>query len=144
MNTKLNIVTLIAIIAFVLPAFAFAGTIVVEGTIKGANAVMNNQAGPANSSDPLVAIERDFVLTTTGAHHFLTNVPRSVKVGLIGKHIKVIGKKRAKGIFVDRIESKDGSLLYSWDAEHYSGDSAHTVVGKGRYPRGWDPEVGYY
>ena len=138
MNTKRNIVTLIAIIAFVLPTVAFAGTVALEGTIKGANAVINDEAGPANSSDPLVGIEPDFVLTTSGAYHFLTNVPRSLKVALIGKDIRVIGKKRANGIFVDRVESKTGRLLYSWDAEHYDGKDRGPAI------RGWDPLVGYY
>ncbi len=138
MKAKLTIVTLIAIVACVLPAVAFAGTVTIEGTIKGANAVINNVPGPANSSDPLVAVERDFVLTTGDAYHFLTNVSRSLKVALIGKDIKVIGKKRAKGIFVDSIESKNGKLLYSWDAEHYDGEDRGPLIW------GWDPLVGYY
>jgi hypothetical protein len=127
MNTKLNIVALIAIMAFVLPAFASAGTVALEGTIKSANAVMYNQAA--------------FVLTTSGSNHFLSNVPISVKVGLVGKDIRVIGKKRAIGIFVDRIESENGRLLYSWDAEHWDGNGGG---GFKKYPRGWVPVVGYY
>lgn len=127
MNKKLNIVALIAIMALALPTFVFAKPMTFEGAIKSSNAVMYNQ--PA------------FVLTTSGSNHFLTNVPRSVKVGLIGKDIRVIGKKRAKGIFVDRIESENGRLLYSWDAEHWDGEGGG---GFKRYPRGWVPEVGYY
>ena len=78
------------------------------------------------------------VLTTGSAHHFLTNVPRTVKTGLIGKDVKVVGKKRTNGIFVDSIESKTGRLIYSWEAEHYDPDD------RGPFIRGWDPLVGYY
>jgi hypothetical protein len=131
MKTKLHIISLIAIVAIILPASAFAGVVTLEGVIKGAYAVIRGEVGPANSDDPLVAIERDFVLTTSSAYHFLTNVPRSRKVELIGKEIVVTGKKRAKGIFVDRIESKNGKLLYSRDAEHSPEDDRDLTITRG-------------
>ena len=119
MRIALSTIALLTMAALVLPASAFASQVVLEGTVKGANAVIQGEVGPESSTDPLVAIERDFVLTTGRSYYFLTNVSRARKIELIGKQLKVIGEKSPMGIFVERIESLDGKLLYSWERDRW-------------------------
>ncbi len=137
MNKKLNILTLIAIMTFIVPTIVYAdSTITLKGTIKGANTALYNLPGAESDSDPRAAAENDFVLSTTnGKNYFLTNVPRSVKVFNIGKDVVATAKKRTNGLWVDRFEVLENNkykLVWGWKAEH------------GINSDGYDGLLGYY
>ena len=90
-----------------LPAMLYAGQ--VSGTIQGYSCVTQGKACPIGKEDPLVAIERVFVLKTSGqAFYFIPNVDRAVLARHLLEEVRVIGElnKKYKSITAKEIKAK--------------------------------------
>ena len=69
----------------------------VEGTVQGYTCVTQGKVCPVGKEDPMVAVERVFVVLTAGGdYYFVLNVDRAVLARHIRKKIRVTGALKAK------------------------------------------------
>jgi len=117
-----KILTLASITAALFIAPASAET--VEGTIQGANCVINGINCAENRKDPHLCMERNFILVDEGGgYFFLPNLYRSVTEGCYKQHVRVTGTRRGKAIRVDTLDvQKAGEYHCIWDREKFEQD----------------------
>jgi len=114
---KKNFILSIIFSAFVLiPSWAMAGSI--EGTIQGYNCVTRGQVCPIDKEDPVIAVERVFVLLTdSGEYYFIPNLDRAILARHIGQKARVTGNidKKYKSIKAESLEvMKKGTWKETW------------------------------
>lgn len=92
--------TLTSIIAALFFTPASAETF--EGTIQGADCVINGINCAEDRTDPHLCMEKNFILVTNGGEHFfLPNLYRSLKASHYKQNVRVTGKRNGKAIRVD-------------------------------------------
>lgn len=96
-----------------------AGMTTFEGTIQGANCVVNKTTCPLNASDPHVALENDFVLVTdSGNYFFLPNLSRNIKTTYLNQSVRITGDKTAHTIIASNVDVKNSGKYESvWNWE---------------------------
>jgi len=112
-----RILTLTSIMAALFLTPASAETI--EGTIQGADCVINGLYCAEDRADPHLFMEDNFILVTEGGgYYFLPNLYRSVPESCYKQNVKVTGKRRGKAIRVDTLDvKKAGKYHRIWDRE---------------------------
>ena len=92
-----------------------------EGTIQGANCVVNHLNCATDANDPHIDMERDFVLVTAnGDYFFMPNLRRSLKKESYKKQVRVVGTQKGAAILVKKLEvDKDNrySCVWSWASQ---------------------------
>ena len=93
----------------------------VEGTVQGYTCVTQGKVCPVGKEDPMVAVERVFVvLTAAGDYYFVPNVDRAVLARHIRKKVRVTGALNAKfkSITASKIERRyKGGWKVTWSPE---------------------------
>ncbi|WP_300672470.1 hypothetical protein [Desulfoluna sp.] len=104
------------LLVFFTMSSASAETLKVKGTIMGASCAMNKTACAKSLKDPLVSMERDFVLVAEdGTPYFLPNMTRIAKQKLVGKEVEVAGKVMGNRLFVHKVDTMMmGGMVCSW------------------------------
>ena len=89
-----------------------------EGTIQGANCVVNHLKCATDANDPHIEMEKDFVLVTdNGDYFFMPNLRQSLKKASYKKRVRVAGKQKGAAIWVKKLEvNKDNRYhcVWSW------------------------------
>ncbi len=87
------------------PAFSADSFKSFKGIIEGADCVINKQVCAKDAKDPLLAMEREFVLVTAdGQYYFLPNLTRFYKASAYKKIVRVKGKQNGAAIVVENFE----------------------------------------
>jgi len=91
-----------------------------EGTIKGANGVINNLKCAEDASDPIITLEKDFVLVTDdGQYFFLPNLRRPSKLAGYNKKVRIRGRQKGDSILVLNYEvMKNNHFALVWNHAH--------------------------
>jgi len=93
----------------------------VQGIINGYGCTVKGETCPTKRTDPHLAMEREFVLLTSGGDYYLMpNVPRDTKVRYVLMHAQVTGTMDNKhdAIYVDVLKIKRGdSYKTVWSKE---------------------------
>ncbi len=113
---KIIIVSLVSTLVFT--ANAFSEKIALNGTIKGANCVINKAYCPVDNSDPHIALENTFVLVDdTGGYYFLSNLGKIKKMALLNKNIHVKGESSGQTIAVNSVYNMENDKVTHkiWD-----------------------------
>ncbi|MDH3602656.1 MAG: hypothetical protein OEU26_23830 [Candidatus Tectomicrobia bacterium] len=111
------ILALAVMVLMTMPTTALAGTdVTFEGVLQGVTCVHYQTKCPDYGVAEHIALEKDFVLVRPdGEHYFLPNLDRVIKARYAGKHVRVIGKLKGHGIWVDTLEvKKDSSYRKVW------------------------------
>ena len=89
----------------------------IEGTIEGASCVINNMNCAENIDDPILALERDFILVTAdGEYYFMPNLRRSDKKHAFKEQVRVSGKRNGAALLVENFEVlKDNRFDCVWN-----------------------------
>ena len=119
-NFKKYCLFLVVLVALMVSALvANAEMVTVTGKVTGYTCLMQGFVCPIDKADPMINLEKDFVLVTaSGEYYFLPNI----SVGLKGKYaldvVTVTGNLNAKykSIMVNTM-SVGGKQVYSKDAE---------------------------
>jgi len=114
---KKNAIILTVLFAvFLLPAWALAGS--VEGSIQGYHCVTMGKVCPVGKEDPMISVERVFVvLTKGGSYYFVPNLDRAILARHLGEVVRVSGKVNAKfkSITANKLETfKKGAWKTAW------------------------------
>lgn len=114
--------TLTSIIAAFFFTSASAETF--EGTIQGADCVINGLHCAKDRTDPHLCMEKNFILVTEGGEYFfLPNLYRSLKESYYKQNVRVIGKRNGKAIRVDILElQKADEYRLIWDRKKFEED----------------------
>ena len=106
-------VALVLTVITAAPAFSFD---TFEGTIQGANCVVNHLNCATDVNDPHIDMERDFVLVTAnGDYFFMPNLRRSLKTDSYQKRVRVVGTQKGAAILVKKLEvDKDNRYCCVW------------------------------
>lgn len=117
---KRNLILSIIFLAFVLiPSWAMAGSI--EGTIQGFNCVAKGQFCPIDKEDPVIAVERVFVLLMdSGEYYFIPNLDRAILARHIRHKVRITGdiNKKYKSIKAESFEVMEkGTWKKTWSEE---------------------------
>ncbi len=98
MNNKLKLLPLFLLLGLMLiPGLALAGKSTIEGTVQGYNCVTMGKTCPVGQEDPVVAVERVFViLTSGGSYYFVPNLDRAVLARHIAQKVRVSGTLNSK------------------------------------------------
>jgi len=87
---KISLAIFVLFIMAFIPTFAAAGTI--EGTIQGFKCVTEGKTCPVGMEDPMAAVERVFVVLTSGKdYYFVPNMDRAVMARHINDRVRVSG-----------------------------------------------------
>ena len=115
MTAKTKIVLFLATL-LVLPLTVNAAQL--EGKINGISCAIAGVVCPIDKLDPLVALEKDFVLQQPdGSFYLMPNVDRAVKARLVLDDVIVTGEvnDRYKSIQVEELQvQRGGSLKTVW------------------------------
>jgi hypothetical protein len=119
-NFKKFCLFLVVLVALMVSALvANAEMVTVTGKVTGYTCLMQGFVCPIDKADPMINLEKDFVLVTaSGEYYFLPNI----SVGLKARHalevVTVTGNLNAKykSIMVNTM-SVGGKQVYSKDAE---------------------------
>ena len=120
---KFSLLILALLVLIIFPTWAAAGS--VEGSIQGFTCVTQGKICPTGKEDPMAAVERVFVVLTTGkSYYFVPNVDRAVLARHINDRVRVSGKVATNypSIEADKIEvfSKGAwkqTWSFSWETE---------------------------
>lgn len=95
-----------------------------EGTIQGADCVINGRNCAENREDPLLCMEKNFILVTDGgAYYFLPNLYRSLKESYYKQKVRVSGKRSGKSILVDNLDvEKANGYRCVWNRKKFEDD----------------------
>jgi len=109
---------LIVAVTFIVSGAVFAKSLPsIEGTIQGANCVVNKTTCPVNG-DVHAALEHDFVLlTANGDYYFLPNIDRALKVEFLSENVKISGDIKNHSVVVADIavKTKNGyDSIWNW------------------------------
>ncbi|MGD9825216.1 hypothetical protein [Desulfobacter sp.] len=104
--------------------FTSASAETFEGTIQGADCVINGINCAEDRTDPLLCMEKNFILVTKGGEHFfLPNLYRSLKESYYKQNVRVTGKRNGKAILVDILEvQKADKYRCIWDRKKFEDD----------------------
>ena len=81
----------ILFILLMLPAWASAGS--VQGSVQGYTCVTQGKVCPVGKEDPLIAVEKVFViLTRSKSYYFVPNLDRGILARHINQEVKVTGR----------------------------------------------------
>lgn len=105
---------LIVISVFMTIGTAFASTKTsLEGVIKGAHCIVYKGECNEKSSDPHLALEREFVLVAPdGSYYFMPNISRMIKTNNFNKPVRITGRLEGQRINVATIEEKKNDKYY--------------------------------
>jgi len=98
-----------------LPLSASAEMKTITGTMTGFNCFIQGYTCPIDQKDPMVALEKDFVVVTPeGNHYFLTNIGLGLKARHALETVTVTGdfNEKYKTIKVDKFEV-EGEVVWS-------------------------------
>lgn len=114
--------TLTSIMAALFLTSASAETF--EGTIQGADCVINGINCADSRKDPHLCMEKNFILVTGGGEYFfLPNLYRSLKKSCYKQNVRVTGKKDGKTIRVDTLAlQKADEYRCIWDRKKVEDD----------------------
>lgn len=95
-----------------------------EGTIQGANCVINGINCAEDTTDPHLCMEKNFILVAEGGEYFfLPNLYRSLKKSCYKQNVKVAGKRNGKTIRVDTLDvQKADEYRRIWDRKQFEDD----------------------
>lgn len=115
-----GLIPLIIFLTFVLiPSWAMAESI--EGIIQGFNCVAKGQFCPVDKEDPVIAIEKVFVLLIdSGDYYFIPNLDRAMLARHIRQKVRVTGdiNKKYKSIKANSFEVMEkGTWKKTWSKE---------------------------
>ena len=116
-----------------LPALSLGADL--EGKINGISCAIAGVVCPIDKLDPLVAIEKDFVLQMPdGSFYLLPNVDRAVKARLVLDDVIVSGtvNERHKSIEADLIKVKRGGQLRAVWSDAIVEELYKELFGEGR------------
>ncbi len=90
MKKILSILAIILVLGlFSVPAMATT----IEGSVKGFNCATENKFHPLGKDDPLVMVEKVFVVNTpSNGYYFVPNLDRDTMVSLLHQKIKITGR----------------------------------------------------
>lgn len=92
-----------------------------QGSIQGLACVTQGQLCPINMEDPLIALEKTFVLfVKVGEFYYLPNLDRAILARHLNRPVKVEGAliPGSKSIMVSRLYlSRDGKWRETWSPE---------------------------
>jgi hypothetical protein len=115
-RSKRYVVVLAVMVALLLPALVVNAQMkTFKGKIEGFLCVVQGYACPVDKADPMIAVEKDFVLVLpNGTYYLMPNVPFGVKARHALDVVEVSGTASAKykSIEVDTL-SKGGKVLWS-------------------------------
>ena len=97
------------------PLSASAQTKTITGTLTGFNCFVQGYTCPIDKKDPMLGLEKDFVLVTSeGNHYFLTNLGLGLKASHALETVTVTGdvNERYKTIKVNEFEV-GGKVVWS-------------------------------
>jgi len=110
---------LILFVLVLLPVWALAGS--VQGSIQGYNCVTAGKVCPIGKEDPVVALERVFVVLTKGGnYYFVPNLDRALLARHINEEVRVTGKvdQKFKSIQAVKLDvMQKGAWRTSWSLE---------------------------
>ena len=87
---KFSLLILALLVLIIFPTWAVAGS--VEGSVQGFTCVTQGKVCPTGKEDPMAAVERVFVVLTTGkSYYFVPNVDRAVLARHINSRVRVSG-----------------------------------------------------
>jgi hypothetical protein len=87
---KFSLLILALLVLIISPTWAVAGS--VEGSVQGFTCVTQGKVCPTGKEDPMAAVERVFVVLTTGkSYYFVPNVDRAVLARHINNRVRVSG-----------------------------------------------------
>ena len=113
---KFSLLILALLVLIIFPTWAVAGS--VEGTIQGFTCVTQGKLCPTGKEDPMAAVERVFVVLTTGkSYYFVPNVDRAVLARHINDRVRVTGNVSATYPSIDatKIEAfSKGAWKQTW------------------------------
>ncbi|MCB2225798.1 MAG: hypothetical protein KQH53_03900 [Desulfarculaceae bacterium] len=116
--TILFIALALALVAAVAVAQAPAKSGEWQGSIQGLNCVTRGQLCPINMEDPLIALEKTFVLyVKDGEFYYLPNLDRAILARHLNRPVKVAGvlESGGKSILVEHLYfSRDGKWRETW------------------------------
>jgi hypothetical protein len=119
-NFKKYCLLMVVLVALMVPALvANAEMVTVTGKLTGFICLTQGFACPTDKADPLVQIEKDFVLVTAkGDYYFLPNIGLGLKARHALETVTVTGKmsSKFKSIMVDTM-TVGGKKIYSKEAE---------------------------
>ena len=95
-----------------------------EGSIQGADCVINGINCAESRKDPSLCMERNFILVTEGGEYFfLPNLYRSVKESCYKQNVRVTGKRSGKAIRVDNLDlQKTDGYSTIWNRKEFEDD----------------------
>lgn len=129
MTKKLvKILTLTSIMAALFFPPASAETF--EGSIQGADCVINGLHCAEDRTDSHLCMEENFILVAKGGEYFfLPNLYRSLKESCYKQNVRVTGKRDGKAIRVDTLDvQKADKYCRIWDRKKFEDD----IYGGGR------------
>ncbi len=119
-NFKKYCLFLVVLVALMVSALAAnAETVTVTGKLTGFICLTQGFACPTDKADPLVQIEKDFVLVTAkGDYYFLPNIGLGLKARHALETVTVTGKSnpKYKSIMVESMKA-GGKEIFSKEAE---------------------------
>ncbi len=117
MKLKLTLPALVLILSVFAAGSAAFGSDLFNGTIEGADCVINQLNCAKDINDPHLAMERDFVLVTgDGKYFFMPNLRRIYKELAYKKQVRIKGTLKGKAIVVEKLEVlTHGDFFCSWD-----------------------------
>ena len=102
-----------------LPVWALAGS--VQGSIQGYNCVTAGKVCPIGKEDPVIALERVFVvLTKGGEYYFVPNLDRALLARHINQEVRLTGKvdQKFKSIHAVKLDvMQKGAWRTTWSLE---------------------------
>ncbi|BBO85446.1 hypothetical protein DSCO28_60120 [Desulfosarcina ovata subsp. sediminis] len=123
MTTKIvKTLTIASLMALFLISPALSETF--EGTIEGADCIINGTNCAKSSKDPHLCMVRNFVLVTAdGEYYFLPNLHRSLKMHCYKQNVIIDGRRNGKTIRVNTLDL-EGANGYQciWDWEKIKAD----------------------
>lgn len=109
----------------------------ITGVINGYGCAAKGETCPADRNDPHLALERDFVIMTSGGGYYLMpNIPRDTKVRHALEQAQVMGdvNKKFGSIDVDVLKVKrDGEYRTVWSKE-WAMQERERIYGEGEPP----------
>ncbi len=115
MSTKMKLSFVLAAL-LMLPLVVNAGS--VEGKMNGISCAIAGVVCPIDKLDPLVALEKDFVIQQAdGSFYLIPNVDRAVKARMVLDDVIVTGavNDKYKSVEADEIQVKrDGEFKVVW------------------------------
>jgi hypothetical protein len=113
---KFSLLILALLVLIIFPTWAGAGS--VEGSIQGFTCVTQGKLCPTGKEDPMAAVERVFVVLTTGkSYYFVPNVDRAVLARHINDRVRVSGVVSATYPSIEAVKIevfKKGAWKQTW------------------------------